>query len=121
MTWGLQGYAYVGILDQAANAMSGNSQKKGNKNDLVGGVNLDILALTLVVQFGTALHSPKWYWLNFVVPLWGGWSLYKSYFGASKNENKGSAKDGNEVDGTLSEESKQRREKRAEKRRQKWS
>mmetsp|Transcript_27478 Transcript_27478/g.42270 ORF Transcript_27478/g.42270 Transcript_27478/m.42270 type:complete len:166 (+) Transcript_27478:275-772(+) len=113
-TWGLQGYAYVGILDQAANA---HSTGKGNKNDLVGGVNLDILALTLVVQFGTALHSSQWYWLIMIVPIWGGWSLYKSYFGGSSKKTPGAA----EEETTVSETVKQRREQRAEKRRKKWS
>ena len=123
ITWGLQIYSYLGILDHAANVNIGNKKKgssggNNNKNDLIGGINLDLLALTVVVQYGTALHSSKWYWLILIVPIYGGWSLYQTYYGSSssKSNNKTTA-EGEEI----SDDVKQRREKRAEKRRQKWS
>ena len=121
VTWGLQVYAYLGILDQAANlnVTGGSSKKKGagggSKNDLVGGVNLDILALTLVVQYGTALHSPKWYWLLIIVPIWGAYWLYTTYYGNNKSSQNKNAAEEEEV----SEEVKNRRQQRAERRRQK--
>ncbi len=108
-TWGLQAFSYVGILDQARN----NTTKQ---KDLVGGVHLDILALTITVQYGSVLHSTKWFYLLWVVPLWGGWMLYSTFFKKSTS--------------TLSEDappsksdgaSKDKREKRAQKRSQKWA
>jgi hypothetical protein len=113
-TWGLQAYSYIGILDQAANANSGS---KSSKKALVGGHHLDLLGLTLVVQYGSVLHSTKWYWLLVVVPLWGGWTLYSSFFGGKKNK-----ADESSIEPTpTSDATTEKRQKRAEKRRQKWS
>jgi hypothetical protein len=112
-TWGLQAYSYIGILDQAANANSGGKSKKA----LVGGHHLDLLALTLVVQYGSVLHSSKWYWLLMVAPIWGGWTLYTTFSGGKKN--KGDA--ASDEPTPTSDATTEKRQKRAEKRRQKWS
>lgn len=112
-TWGLQAYAYLGILDQAANAKASGGNKSKN---LIGGAHLDLLGLTLFIQYGTILHSTKWYWVLGIVPIWGGWTLYQTFYGGGKNKPSN--------DGTTDSSSganNDRRQKRAEKRRQKWS
>jgi len=106
LAWGLQAYAYVGILDQAANAT-------GQNKALVGGANLDLLALTLVVQYGSVLHSTKWYLLLVIAPIWGAWSLYSTFGGGKKGEPAPARPE------VVSDEVKERRQKRAERRRQK--
>ena len=55
VTWGFQFYAYLGILDQAANAY-------GKEKALVGGAHLDLLGLTLLIKYGAALHSTIWFY-----------------------------------------------------------
>lgn len=112
---GLQIYSYFGILDQAANA---NSSKKNSK-ELTGGQHLDWMALSITVQFLSMLHSTKWYWLLFLFPIVGGYSLYSSVFGGAGKKNNGasaSMPDTSQQSSNLS-----RREKRAEKRRTKNS
>ena len=110
--WGLEYFAYVGILDNAAN-------RNPNDKSLVGGSSLDLLGLTVVIQFGTVLWSPKLFWLLLVVPVWGGWTMYSTMFGGSKGgagqSNSSGSSDATEEDKALAE----RRQKRAEKRRQK--
>jgi len=70
--WALEYFAYIGILDNAVNRSVGD---KG----LVGGSSLDLLGLVVLVQFGTILFSPKFYWLLAVLPPWGAWTLYKLF------------------------------------------
>ena len=110
--WGLTYFAYGGILDNAAN-------RSPNDKSLVGGSSLDLLGLTVLIQFGTVLWSPKFYWLLAVVPVWGGWTLYSTAFGGSKGgdasqKNKGSSEP-TEEDKALAD----RRQRRSERRRQK--
>lgn len=137
LTWGLQIFAYFGILDQAENANAtttttttaagGGKKKSGNKSDLVGGIHLDLLGLTLVIQFMTVLHSTRWNWLLLIVPIYGGWMLYTTFYGNSgtgssgSNSRSSSRQTGNDDDDETAAASKAKREKRAEKRRQKWS
>jgi len=118
-TLGLQYYSYIGILDDATNPKSNTTSKKNGKA-LVGGASLDLLALALVVQFGTILWSPKVYWLLAIVPPWGAWSLYKTFKGVKPP----SAPPANAIPSLSEQEDekvKARRQKRAERRRQKRS
>jgi hypothetical protein len=112
-TWGLQAFSYLGILDQSANA---NVGKGNSKKALVGGHHLDLLGLTVVVQYGSVLHSTKWYWLLMVAPLWGGWTLYQTFRGGGKKDENISSEEPPPDDAKT-----EKRQKRAEKRRQKWS
>lgn len=77
-TWAFQIYAYFGILESAKNT------NKVNKKDLVGGAHLDLLALTVVVQFGSAFHSSSWFYLLWIAPVYAGWSLYSTFFSGKK-------------------------------------
>jgi hypothetical protein len=86
VTWGLQYYAYIGILEQAANTHTTNKTKKStgsrrnnNKSDLVGGMYLDLLGLTLVIQYLTVLHTSQWFWLLMSIPIYGLYSLYTTF------------------------------------------
>ena len=83
VTWAFQIFAYVGILESSKN------NNKNKKKDLVGGVHLDLLALTVLVQFGTALHSSKWLYLLWIAPIYGGWLLYSTFFGGKKPSTNG--------------------------------
>ena len=109
--WGLQYFAYGGILDNAAN-------RNPNDKSLVGGSSLDLLGLTVAIQFGS-LWYPRVYWALGIVPIWGGWTLYSTAFGGNsgKNDAKSSASPGepSEEDKALAE----KRQKRSERRRQK--
>lgn len=91
LTWGLQLYAYWGILDQAANQ---TSTTKTKRKELVGGANLDLLALTIIVQYLTVLWSPKWFWILAGVPVYVGWSLYRTIYGIGANSNSDGGKFG---------------------------
>ena len=118
--------SYKGILEDHANTIP----SKGNKSDaLAGGVSLDLLGLVLIVQYGTIFISTKLYWLLLIIPIWGCYKLYTTFFGGkggglgglmggSSNQMMGND-DGKEtaVDPQLAE----KRQKRAERRRQKWS
>jgi len=121
MTWVEQIYSYVGILEHA----STNATKKSK--DLTGGSSLDLLAVTILVQYGSVLHSVNWLWGTVIgVPILAAYSLYKAVYGASstdKNKStsgptkkpKSSEPDENENDPMAA-----KRQRRAEKRRQKW-
>ena len=112
LTWALQAYSYVGILDHAETHTANDK--------LVGGAHLDLLALTWAIQFGTVLWTPKVYWLLAIIPPWGGWTLYKTFKGAPGGGNSGS--DYSAQQQVASDPGKdEKRKKRAEKRRQKWS
>jgi SRP-independent targeting protein 2/TMEM208 len=121
-TMALQYYAYVGILDNAA-ATTGHRSVVGDQS-LVGGSSLDLLALTWLVQFGSVLVSGRFYWLLAVVPPWGAYALYQTLFRTgsggpptASTTTPSTANHGAEASGAQSE----RRQHRAEKRRQKWS
>jgi len=119
--WALEYFAYIGILDNAVNRSVGD---KG----LVGGSSLDLLGLVVLVQFGTILFSPKFYWLLAVLPPWGAWTLYKLFAGGNGlfggtpgNDSQKSSQIDNRAEGVDDDKRAERRQKRAEKRRQKWS
>jgi hypothetical protein len=74
--FGLQAFAYVGILENSANRSS-------KDKSLVGGASLDILGLTILIQFLALLWTPKCYWLLLGLPVWGLYFLYKTFRGGS--------------------------------------
>ena len=104
----LQAYSYVGILDNAAN-------RSASDTSLVGGASLDILGLTLLIQFLTVLVSPAFYWLLVILPIWGAYFLYTTFRGdATKAAAPAAA-----TNDAATEAQTERRQKRAERRRQK--
>ena len=126
---GLSYISYKGILEDHANTIP---KGKGKSDALAGGASLDLLGLVTVVQYGTVLFSEKIYWLLVIIPLWGGWKLYTTFFGGGSKV--GGGNDGfmpnqmgsnvvNEDAGDPSsvEKANEKRQKRAERRRQKWS
>jgi len=122
ITWLLQAYSYVGILESSSCAST--ATKKKNKKDLVGGSNLDLFVATIGTQFLSVLHSPRWFYMTVLgVPIIGVYQLYSTFYPsttASKNSNKNkdNKEDNNkEVDPILTE----KRKRRADKRKQKWS
>lgn len=120
VTWAEQAYSYVGILENAA-THAGNTKNK----DLAGGSSLDLFAVTILVQFGSVLHSSKWLWGTVVgVPVVGAYSLYKTFYGSNGNSNatKSSAASKSSSDADDSDDPMAaKRKRRAEKRRQKWN
>ena len=76
-TWAEQAFAYAGILDHAeANASS-------SSKNLPGGSSLDLLAVTILVQMASVLHSPSWlFWVSLVaVPISGAYRAYRAVSG----------------------------------------
>lgn len=123
VTWALQYNAYVGILEQAANSAGSTS----SSSDLVGGVHLDLLALTVAVQYLSVLHSSRWFYLLAAVPIYAFWNLYKMYKGVGGGGMVGTPGAAtttttiHEVGGGTSETNQQKREKRAKKRANKFN
>ena len=122
---GLSYISYKGILEDHANTIKG----KGKSDALAGGASLDLLGLVTVVQYGTAIFSEKLYWLLGIIPLWGGWKLYTTFFGGGSKVGKngfmpnqmGGNVNEDASDPTSLEKANEKRQKRAERRRQKWS
>jgi SRP-independent targeting protein 2/TMEM208 len=110
-TWGLQLYAYMGIVEQSQNQIK---QKKG---ELAGGVYLDLLGLTVLVQFASALHSTKWFWLLISAPIYALYKLYTTFYGSGKTASQPTTDDNDDPNAAAQQE---RRQKRAERRKQKW-
>lgn len=121
--YALQIYSYFGILDQAATTAGSTAKSK----ELTGGQHVDWLALSLLVQFGSVLHSKQWFWFLFLFPIGTLYSLYSAIKGGSGSA--GAAADSNsnnysnrgEATTEMAQEAKggrlSRREKIAEKRR----
>ena len=127
----LTAFAYKGILDDHAESASKSTTKVvsgGKANEkLAGGASLDLLGLVVLVQFGSALISNKFYWLLAILPFWGAYKIYTMVYGA-KNMMRGGSEggggyssmaaptDGQSGTGDAAEE---RRKRRAERRRMK--
>jgi hypothetical protein len=117
---GLELYAYMGIMDSAANHSS-------TDKSLAGGASLDLLGFAIVVQFGGILLTSKFYWLLAGLPFWAAWSLYTMFGGGGGLSSLiGGGKTAapappSESSGTDGKEKDERRQKRADRRRQKWS
>jgi hypothetical protein len=128
-----QYYAYLGILNKAtlastslAATTAAASKKQNNKNDddaLVGGGYLDILGFLLVIQLLSTFWSRKAYWLLFVLPIAGGYTLYRTFVPASTRTISSNKPIPQSTTSAMESQSSaaNKREKRAEKRRQKWS
>mmetsp|Transcript_7248 Transcript_7248/g.18014 ORF Transcript_7248/g.18014 Transcript_7248/m.18014 type:complete len:176 (-) Transcript_7248:197-724(-) len=120
---GLSCISYKGILEDHANPIP---KGDGKSEALAGGASLDLLGLVVVMQYGTVFISDRLYWLLVVLPLWGVWKIYSTFFG-SKGGVGGfmpQSSTGNTepiADETASENANSKREKRAARRRQKWS
>ena len=124
------GFAYKGILEDHANNNNSNMSKKSKGGEaLAGGASLDLLGLLTVVQYGSVLISEKFYWLLSIIPVWGGWKIYSTFFG-SKGVASGLMGGGGGGDNTMDNSGNndttdkaadEKRQKRAERRRQKWS
>ena len=116
--------SYKGVLEDHANKAS---KLKGNSEAFAGGASLDLLGLIVVVQYGTVLVSEKIYWLLILIPLWGGWKIYSIFFGSNKLGSgfmpKQPVMESNNDDTTdeATEEANAKRQKRSERRRQKWT
>lgn len=115
--------SYKGILDDHANTIS--KGKGGSGEALAGGASLDLLGLVSIVQYGSVFVSTKFYWLLVLIPLWGGWKLYCIFKGSMGGlfPNGGTTKPTNEsaVNDESAEQLNAKKQKRAEKRRHKWS
>lgn len=83
---GLTAFAYKGILDDHAESASKSTNKVvggGKSNEkLAGGASLDLLGLVVLVQFGSALISDKFYGILFILPFWGAYKIYQMVYGA---------------------------------------
>ena len=117
LTWIQQGYAYRGIVDNAA---SRALAAKRSKNPGVG-IHLYSLMATIVTQFFTLFHSQEWFYINIIGVLIV-YALYQTFYGTTSDENTkknttraAPADDNNQVD----PKQKAKRERRAAKRRQK--
>jgi hypothetical protein len=110
----LSGFAYKGILEDHANTTS-------NGEALKGGLSLDLLGLVVLVQFGSFVSS-YFYWLLGLVPIVGGYKLYSTFKGGKESIGAfmphSNEKKGDKVD---NEKATAKRQKRAERRRQKWN
>ena len=123
----LQWYAYSGILEQAADKSTSSRKAGDNTTSLVGGSNLDLLALTILVQYGSLFWTRKMYYLLMAVPLFWMYSLYSTFLGggtrtgSSITNNKQQSTPGLSDQEPTNSEVSDKRQKRAEKRRKKWS
>lgn len=82
---GLTAFAYKGILDDHAESVSKSTTKVGggkSNEKLAGGASLDLLGLVVLVQFGSALISDKFYWILALLPFWGAYKIYQMVYGA---------------------------------------
>jgi len=83
LTWIQQGYAYRGIVDNAASRALAAKRSKG----LVVGIHLYSLMATIVTQFLSLFHSQEWFYINLVVvPVV--YKLYKTLYGKTDNKQK---------------------------------
>jgi len=130
--WIMTYFCYQGILLDHENRVSMTSAKTlDNKNrnnkhptQLAGGIYLDILALVLLIQFGS-LWKEQVLWFILIFPIWGVYSLYQTFLKGMMIQDKipsqtsSSSTSSNNPDDDPTVEEKRR--KRAERRRQKWS
>eukprot|EP00536_Pseudo-nitzschia_multiseries_P010770 jgi/Psemu1/307569/fgenesh1_kg.340_\ len=117
VTWIMQAYAYVGILESSAIAAG---KVKNNKN-LAGGANLDLLAVTILVQFLSILHSTRWFVLTvFGVPIIAAYKLYQNFYGGDNGVSKSKSPMPSTTESSGDDPMAAKRQRRAEKRRQKW-
>jgi hypothetical protein len=118
---GISFFAYKGILDDHASSCSSG----GKGEALAGGMSLDLLGLAILVQLGSLFASDYFYWLLGLIPIVGGYKLYKTFQGGKEavggfmpDNNAAENARGSNVD---NDEAAAKRQKRAERRRQKWN
>ena len=129
LVWALQVYSYMGILNDAANrsstTMPTSSKNSSSSTALVGGAHLDVLAITWFVQFGSVLWTPKCFYVLMIIPFWAGYTLYRTFYpqqgtkdgvSLSSEDNDAMASDNHHFN-----QQQDKRQKRSEKRRQKWN
>jgi hypothetical protein len=111
---GLQLYAYFGILEDAA------SSRPKHDDKLAGGASLDLLGAVLVLQYLGGLIHHRFYYLLGLFPVWGGWKLYSLFYGSdsTKRQQVATASAAAPTDQDPTDD---KRNRRAQKRRQKWS
>lgn len=97
---GLQYYAYLGLTDSSNKSSSSSS--------------LDLLAVTLVIQFAGSFLSSYAYYGLILVFIWGGWTTYRMFRPATT----GSTTEAT-TDTTASTVDAEKKQRRAERRRQK--
>jgi hypothetical protein len=115
----LSSVSYKGIVEDHANTIP--KGKVGAGEALAGGASLDLLGLVSMVQYGSVFVSTKMYWLLVLIPIWGAWKLYSIFKGGvggmfpnGKMPTESAVNDNN------AEISNAKKQRRAEKRRQKW-
>eukprot|EP00934_Nitzschia_sp_Nitz4_P001793 Nitzschia sp. Nitz4//scaffold136_size62208//29630//30433//NITZ4_006368-RA/size62208-augustus-gene-0.0-mRNA-1//1//CDS//3329535618//1793//frame0 len=79
VTWILQWLAYRGILLQASSATTSTTKSTA----LAGGVYLDLLGYTMLLQYASVLHSPKWFYGLGLVPVLALYTLYSNFYGTA--------------------------------------
>lgn len=75
-------FSYRGILEDHENTIP-NKSLKGDGEKLAGGASLDLLGLLTLVQYGTVFISPNFYWILAILPVWGAYKLFTTFFGKS--------------------------------------
>lgn len=115
LLWILTVFAYNGIKEDAAATSTQSSKSK----KLAGGASLDLLGLVVLVQFGSACLSDSFFWMLLIVPVWGARKLYSTMKGLSPSSSENDPSHNDNFSSQESEETKARRQRRAEKRRQK--
>ena len=123
---GVSLFSYRGVLEDHANTIP-NKSSKGDGEKLAGGASLDSLGLITLVQYGTVFISPTLYWVLAILPVWGAYKLYTTFFGKTglaSGMMGGGGGSGDPMmmepgaDGSM-DEANAKRQKRAERRRQK--
>ena len=109
---GISFFAYKGVLDDHANS----SSIKGEA--LAGGLSLDLLGLTMLVQFGS-FASDYFYWLLGLIPIVGVYKLYKTFKGGKETISGFMPNPVESCNNNDDEDTAAKRQKRAERRRQK--
>jgi len=110
-----QWYAYHGILDQSAQ----HRKQQDAAKRLVGGSHLDLLFVAVAVQYGALLWSRRVYAVLLLLPVWAAYGVYTTFRGGGSKP--AAAAPNNDRNFAADEDTTHKRQKRAEKRRQKWS
>jgi hypothetical protein len=116
ITWLMQAYSYVGIIESSSIEATATKKNK----DLAGGSNLDLFVATIVTQLLSVLSSQRWFYVTLIgVPITGAYKLYYTFYPSTPSSLAKTNNDGqdNDDDPMLIE----KRKRRADKRRQKWS
>ena len=115
---GAQWYAYHGILDRASQQQH---RRKSETTSLVGGSHLDLLFVAVAVQYGALLWSRRVYGVLLLLPVWAAYGVYTTFLGGGSKGKPAAAAPNIDSNFAEDEDTAHKRQKRAEKRRQKWS